>query len=275
MGLSQTANHTFLTMTSILIPSYIFSRGSFISTDDVSDTQSAISPTHLTATTDLLTWAHQAAIGMAHLEANNILHGRLRARHCLLTGNRCLKITDFGLSCALPVATATVTIPMVSNTDEARVEETATDTTSVAHEPDMALDVRWMSIETLRDQRHDSATDVWSFGVMLWEFFSLAERPYEGVSDGQLLPRLQVGHRMLRPPYASHLIFELMRECWLAEPAWRPRFKQVVSRLAELQPGDASDANSAYERANVSTVVEAPDDMLDVVPEAIAPPPPQ
>ena len=89
-----------------------------------------------------------------------------------------------------------------------------------------------MAVESLRDGVFSSKSDVWSFGVVLWEIFSLAKVPYAGlVVDDEFIRRLENGYRMAKPELAPNFIGRLMSDCWKSESHQRPTFSQLVESL--------------------------------------------
>ena len=92
-----------------------------------------------------------------------------------------------------------------------------------------------MAIESLADWIFSSQSDVWSFGVVLWEIFSLAKVPYPGIPYNQLIQGLQNGYRMTKPEFAPDEIGQLMADCWKTEPNQRPTFNQLVEALRALE----------------------------------------
>ena len=89
-----------------------------------------------------------------------------------------------------------------------------------------------MAIESLTDRNFSSQSDVWSFGVVLWELFSLGKVPYPGMPVDRLIHRLLDGYRMEKPEFASSEIGQLMNDCWKAEPSERPTFNQLEAKLS-------------------------------------------
>ena len=88
-----------------------------------------------------------------------------------------------------------------------------------------------MAIESLTDWVFSSQSDVWSFGVVLWEIFSLAKVPYPGMPFNQLIPSLQNGYRMDKPELMPQDIGQLMANCWKRDPRQRPTFSQLVDAI--------------------------------------------
>ncbi len=89
------------------------------------------------------------------------------------------------------------------------------------------LPIKWMAIESLADCILSSQSDVWSFGVVLWELFSLGRSPYPGMRHNEILRQLLNGYRMDKPEYANNEIGRLMSNCWKTEPKERPTFHQL------------------------------------------------
>lgn len=114
------------------------------------------SPNRLYTTSDLLCWSFQVTRGMQYLESRNVLHGDLAARNILLCNDNVVKICDFGLA-RLP------------------------DETGYYHKKeDVGLPFRWLALESINDRVFSTYSDVWSFGIVMWELFSLGEVPYSG-----------------------------------------------------------------------------------------------
>jgi serine/threonine protein kinase len=94
-----------------------------------------------------------------------------------------------------------------------------------------------MAPESLIDCVFSSQSDVWSFGVVLWELFSLGQMPYPGIPLNQLVQGLKNGYRMNKPEYATNEIGHIMSECWRADPSQRMTFRQLEEALGnQLDP---------------------------------------
>ena len=89
------------------------------------------------------------------------------------------------------------------------------------------LPIKWMAIESLVDGIFSTPSDVWSFGVVLWELFSLDRSPYPGIASKELIRKLLNGYRMVTPAYANNAIGQLMAHCWKVEQKDRPTFSQL------------------------------------------------
>lgn len=99
------------------------------------------------------------------------------------------------------------------------------------------LPVRWMSPESLKDGVFTTMSDVWSFGVVLWEIATLAEQPYQGMSNEQVLRFVMEGGLLDKPDNCPDMLFELMRMCWQYNPKMRPSFLEIISSIKdELDP---------------------------------------
>ncbi|ERE80489.1 fibroblast growth factor receptor [Cricetulus griseus] len=158
----------------------------------------------------LVSCAYQVARGMQYLESRKCIHRDLAARNVLVTEDDVMKIADFGL------ARGVHHIDYYKKTSNGR------------------LPVKWMAPEALFDRVYTHQSDVWSFGILLWEIFTLGGSPYPGIPVEELFSLLREGHRMDRPPNCPPELYGLMRECWHAVPSQRPTFKQLVEALDKV-----------------------------------------
>ena len=175
-------------------------------------------PRHMFETNDLTTCAYQVALAMSFLEHHNLLHRDLAARNVLLTGQQqqgqleC-KLADFGLSRLV-----------APGSDYYR--------RTVKSAP---IPVRWMAPESLEDGVSTINSDKWSFGVLLWEMYSLGLRPYIGVENHEMAKHLRKGHRLDQPSACPDEVYAgVMQQCWAANPAARPAFDIIGQRLHGL-----------------------------------------
>ncbi|XP_077419172.1 insulin-like growth factor 1b receptor isoform X4 [Vanacampus margaritifer] len=161
----------------------------------------------------MLQMAGQIADGMAYLNASKFVHRDLAARNCMVAEDFTVKIGDFGMT------------RDIYETDYYRKGGKG------------LLPVRWMSPESLKDGVFTTNSDVWSFGVVLWEIATLAEQPYQGLSNEQVLRFVMEGGLLEKPQNCPDMLFELMRMCWQYNPKMRPSFVEIISSVKdELEP---------------------------------------
>ncbi|XP_013144964.1 PREDICTED: tyrosine kinase receptor Cad96Ca isoform X1 [Papilio polytes] len=159
---------------------------------------------------DLTHFAYQVARGMDFLSSKGIIHRDLAARNVLITEERTCKVADFGL--ARDVAGTHV----------------------YERKSDGRLPIRWMAPESLYDDIFSVKSDIWSFGVLLWEIVTLGSTPYPGLSAGDVMRKVRDGHRLEKPEHCRRELYNIMYYCWEAEPSARPDFKEVVAMLERL-----------------------------------------
>uniref|UniRef100_A0A8C4DYV9 Tyrosine-protein kinase receptor n=1 Tax=Dicentrarchus labrax TaxID=13489 RepID=A0A8C4DYV9_DICLA len=160
----------------------------------------------------MIQMAGEIADGMSYLNANKFVHRDLAARNCMVAEDFTVKIGDFGMT------------RDIYETDYYRKGGKG------------LLPVRWMSPESLKDGVFTTMSDVWSFGVVLWEIATLAEQPYQGMSNEQVLRFVMEGGLLDKPDNCPDM-FELMRMCWQYNPKMRPSFLEIISSIKdELDP---------------------------------------
>ncbi|XP_063137169.1 fibroblast growth factor receptor 2 isoform X10 [Rattus norvegicus] len=159
---------------------------------------------------DLVSCTYQLARGMEYLASQKCIHRDLAARNVLVTENNVMKIADFGLARDIN------NIDYYKKTTNGR------------------LPVKWMAPEALFDRVYTHQSDVWSFGVLMWEIFTLGGSPYPGIPVEELFKLLKEGHRMDKPTNCTNELYMMMRDCWHAVPSQRPTFKQLVEDLDRI-----------------------------------------
>uniref|UniRef100_A0A8B9KST2 receptor protein-tyrosine kinase n=1 Tax=Astyanax mexicanus TaxID=7994 RepID=A0A8B9KST2_ASTMX len=194
----------------------------FLRKSRVLETDPAFAKEHGTASTltsqQLLQFAVDVATGMHYLSDKQFIHRDLAARNVLVGDNLVAKIADFGLS----------------RGEEVYVKKTMG-----------RLPVRWMAIESLNYSVYTTKSDVWSFGVLLWEIVSLGGTPYCGMTCAELYEKLPQGYRMEKPRNCDDEVYELMRQCWRDRPYERPPFSQISVQLNRMQEARKAYVNMA------------------------------
>ncbi|PFX30405.1 Tyrosine kinase receptor Cad96Ca [Stylophora pistillata] len=160
---------------------------------------------------DLLSFAIQTARGMAHLAAMKVVHRDLAARNVLIDEHKVCKVADFGFA------------------RDIYVENHYTRKTQGGRFP-----IKWMAIESLLDGVSTTKSDVWSFGVVLWEIVTLGASPYPGMNSQEVINFLQESYRMDRPKHCSEDLYILMMDCWQVAPQRRPTFVELSQHLSKM-----------------------------------------
>ncbi|GAB0188454.1 vascular endothelial growth factor receptor 2 [Grus japonensis] len=172
---------------------------------------------------DLICYSFQVARGMEFLASRKCIHRDLAARNILLSDNNVVKICDFGLA-----------RDIYKDPDYVR-------------KGDARLPLKWMAPETIFDRVYTIQSDVWSFGVLLWEIFSLGASPYPGVKiDEEFCRRLKEGTRMRAPDYTTPEMYQTMLDCWHGDPKQRPTFSELVEHLGNLLQANVRQDGKDY-----------------------------
>ena len=157
-------------------------------------------------------YGRQIALGMRYLESKHVVHRDLAARNILKDGDL-LKVSDFGLSRALPE-----------------------DGDYYKASGDKDMPARWMSLEAIEDSKFTSKSDVWSYGIVLWEMISLGRRPYEEISSlAKVITYLARGKRLsIEEEWKSKytILTSSLLKCWEEEPEDRPSFEEITTSFS-------------------------------------------
>ncbi|XP_043934198.1 tyrosine-protein kinase Fes/Fps [Protopterus annectens] len=162
-------------------------------------------------TKDLIKMSEHAAAGMAYLESKHCIHRDLAARNCLITEKNVLKISDFGMS---------------------REEE---DGVYSATGGMKQIPVKWTAPEALNYGRYTPESDVWSYGILLWETFTLGSTPYPNMTNPQTREEVEKGYRLPIPESCPQDVYKLMCRCWEYDPKKRPNFSVIHHDLVDIR----------------------------------------
>lgn len=185
-------------------------------------------------------FANQIVAGMDYLETRRFIHRDLAARNVLLASREMVKIGDFGLMRGLS-----------QETDHYVMS---------AHR---RIPFAWCAPESLRIGSFSHSSDVWMFGVTMWEMFTYCEEPWFGLTGRQILFRVErEGERLEKPPDCPQELYAVMRKCWACNPADRPSFAQLITMVAEAKPLEAQAARDFSEPRKLAL---ATNDLVTVI----------
>ncbi|KAI0225858.1 Proto-oncogene tyrosine-protein kinase receptor Ret [Lamellibrachia satsuma] len=159
---------------------------------------------------DMLSFARQVALAMEYLSAHECVHRDLAARNVLIGHGKVVKVCDFGLARVMG--------------SEGGYQKRSSG----------KLPLKWLALETLRGYVHTTYSDVWSYGVLLWEIVTMGSCPYSDIALADLYTVLSNGYRMEQPRNCSDEIYDVISQCWYENPKDRPTFTQLRMRIEGL-----------------------------------------
>ncbi|CDQ95851.1 unnamed protein product [Oncorhynchus mykiss] len=154
----------------------------------------------------LLKFSLDVCEAMEYLEANNFVHRDLAARNVLVSDDNIAKVSDFGLT-----------------KEASSTQDTA------------KLPVKWTSPEALREKRFSTKSDVWSYGILLWEIYSFGRVPYPRIPLKEVVPRVEKGYKMDAPDGCPVVVYDVMKQCWTLDVGLRPSFRMLRDKLSHIR----------------------------------------
>ncbi|XP_023173595.1 tyrosine kinase receptor Cad96Ca [Drosophila hydei] len=159
---------------------------------------------------DLTSFMYQVAKGMDYLTSRGIIHRDLAARNILITEDHTCKVADFGF------ARDIVTSKIYERKSEGK------------------LPIRWMATESLYDNIFSIKSDIWSFGILMWEIVTLGSTPYPGISAADVMRKVRDGYRLEKPEHCRRELYNIMYYCWSQDVHERPTFTEIIKMLDKL-----------------------------------------
>uniref|UniRef100_A0A1A7XAH4 Focal adhesion kinase 1 n=1 Tax=Iconisemion striatum TaxID=60296 RepID=A0A1A7XAH4_9TELE len=157
----------------------------------------------------LILFSYQLSTALAYLESKRFVHRDIAARNVLVSTVDCVKLGDFGLS---------------------RYMEDS----SYYKASKGKLPIKWMAPESINFRRFTTASDVWMFGVCMWEILMFGVKPFQGVKNNDVIGRIENGERLPMPSQCPPTLYSLMTKCWSYDPSKRPRFNELKTQLSTI-----------------------------------------
>lgn len=158
----------------------------------------------------LLNWCVQIAKGMNYLEDRRLVHRDLAARNVLVKTPQHVKITDFGLAKLLGA------------------EE------KEYHAEGGKVPIKWMALESILHRIYTHQSDVWSYGVTVWELMTFGSKPYDGIPASEISSILEKGERLPQPPICTIDVYMIMVKCWMIDADSRPKFRELIVEFSKM-----------------------------------------
>lgn len=153
----------------------------------------------------LLKFSLDVCEAMEYLEASNFVHRDLAARNVLVSDDNVAKVSDFGLT-----------------KEASSTQDTA------------KLPVKWTAPEALREKKFSTKSDVWSYGILLWEIYSFGRVPYPKIALKDVVPQVEKGYVMSSPDGCPAVVYDIMRQCWTLDTHTRPSFHTLRQQLEHI-----------------------------------------
>ncbi|XP_068961285.1 tyrosine-protein kinase TXK [Petaurus breviceps papuanus] len=157
----------------------------------------------------LLSMCQDVCEGMEYLERNSFIHRDLAARNCLVSSTCIVKISDFGMTRYV--------------LDDEYISSSGA-----------KFPVKWSAPEVFHFNKYSSKSDVWSFGILMWEVFTEGKMPFAKESNLQVVEAISKGFRLYRPHLAPMIVYEVMYSCWHEKPEGRPTFAELTQTLTDI-----------------------------------------
>ncbi|XP_061654039.1 ephrin type-A receptor 4-like [Phyllopteryx taeniolatus] len=193
------------------------------------------------------------ASGMKYLSDMSYVHRDLAARNILVNSNLVCKVSDFGLSRVLE--------------DDQEAAYTTREALGTYLSPGGKIPIRWTAPEAIAYRKFTPASDVWSYGIVMWEVISYGERPYWDMNNQDVIKAIEEGYRLPAPMDCPVVLHQLMLDCWEQDRAERPTFSQILNMLDKLIRNPGTLRKTGGERPAVLESGGCPEVCVSVLPE--------
>ncbi|XP_026813489.1 focal adhesion kinase 1 isoform X1 [Rhopalosiphum maidis] len=173
----------------------------------------------------LILYSYQLSTALSYLESKKFVHRDIAARNVLVSSHHCVKLADFGLS------------RWVQDQSYYKASKGK-------------LPIKWMSPESINFRRFTTASDVWMFGVCMWEILMMGVKPFQGIKNNDVIGKIENGERLALPPKCPPRLYSLMSQCWSFEPSKRPTFRDVKEVLNEILIEERHQQKETLRREN-------------------------